>query len=115
MQNQADNEIRVKQFQRNKNVIYIAKEKLLTNEKINIIASTNSAGIASRAAELLIHFGFCAYDNIRTETIIENHHRQTRMIITLKKTNEFNILYQQSQEIKKLKSLQKASLEPLPE
>lgn len=94
-------ELRVASFDSLKKVIFLAKQLLLPSETLNIISGTNSAGTASGAAETLRRLGYITYDNIKTETIIENGTRRTRFIITLHKTKEFKSLYDAHEENKK--------------
>ncbi|MCQ2819965.1 MAG: hypothetical protein MJ252_22085 [archaeon] len=84
-----------------KKVIFLAKELLLPAETLNIISGTNSAGTASGAAETLRRLGYITYENIKTETIIENGSRRTRFIITVRKTKDFKKLFDAHEENKK--------------
>ena len=94
-------ELRVAQYDTARKIMYLAKEMLLPSEKINIISTTNSAGIGARAAETLVRLGYVTYENIRTDTIIENDRKKTRFIITIKKTPRFEQLYKENEEIRK--------------
>ena len=44
-------DLRVDQYDNARKIMYLAKEMLLSSEKINIKATTNSADIAARSAE----------------------------------------------------------------
>ncbi|MCQ2818358.1 MAG: hypothetical protein MJ252_13915 [archaeon] len=94
-------ELRVASFDSLKKVIFLAKQLLRSSETLNIISGTNSAGTASGAAETLRRLGYITYDNIKTETIIDNGSRKTRFIITVRKTSEFQKLYDAHEEKKK--------------
>jgi hypothetical protein len=96
-------ELRVAQYENAKKIMYLAKELLLSSNKINIIGTTNSADIAARAAENLVRLGYVKYENTQTETIIEHNRKITRLIITIIKTNEFDKLYKENEENKKKK------------
>ena len=96
-------ELRVAQYENAKKIMYLAKELLLSSNKINIIGTTNSADIAARAAENLVRLGYVKYENSQTETIIEHNRKITRLIITIIKTNEFDKLYKENEENKKKK------------
>ena len=96
-------ELRVAQYENAKKIMYLAKELLLSSNKIKIIGTTNSADIAARAAENLVRLGYVKYENTQTETIIEHNRKITRLIITIIKTNEFDKLYKENEENKKKK------------
>ena len=67
-----------------KRVMFLAKEMLSSEEKLNLVASTNSAPVATRAAESLVRFGYVTFENIQTVTEIQEG-RRIKLIITLKK------------------------------
>ncbi len=94
-------DLRVAHYDSAPKIMYLAKEMLLSSEKINISSTTNSAGIGARAAETLVRLGYVTYENIRTDTIIENDRKKTRFIITIKKTPQFEKLYKENEEIRK--------------
>ena len=96
-------DLRVTQFDNPPKIMYLAKEMLLSSEKINISSTTNSAGIGARAAENLVRFGYVTYENVKTETIIEKERKRIRFVITIKKTPEFLKLYKENEEKKKKK------------
>ena len=52
--------------------MYLAKEMLLNTNTINLVATTNSAGLVARSAETLVRLGYVTIENIRTETISQN-------------------------------------------
>ena len=81
-------------------VMYLAKEILNSNEQINLIASTGSAPAATRAAETLVRLGYVTIENIQTITEIHEG-RRIKLIITLKKTPNFQKLYDENQKLKK--------------
>ena len=81
--------------------MYLAKEFLNNEKKIKIVASTVSASYAARLAETLKRFGYVEFDDIQTETLIREGRRQTRMVITVHVTSEFDKLYKESLEERK--------------
>ena len=83
--------------------MYLAKEFLLSSNKINIIGTTNSADIAARTAENLVRLGYVKYENTRTETVIDSNKKITRLIITIVKTDDFDKLYKENEENKNKK------------
>ncbi len=94
-------ELRVGQAESNKRIMYLAKEFLLNNEVIDVVAGTNSAEVASRSCEALVRLNYVTYVDLRTETNVVNDQRRTRLVIRLKKTPQFNQLYQENEENKK--------------
>ena len=101
-------ELPVTEYDHGKKVMYFAKELLTHEEKINLIASTKSSPIASRAAETLFRLGYVTFENIQTVTDIKNDRRAIRLIITLKKTPNFQKLYEENQKFKKEKEQERA-------
>ena len=85
------------------NLMYLCKEFLNTNKKINIVATTNSASQASRLAETLRRLGYVSLDDIQTQTLVRDGRRQTRIVITVHNTPEFDKLYKESLEERKKK------------
>ena len=83
--------------------MYLCKEFLNTNKKINIVATTSSAGQASRLAETLRRLGYVSIDDIQTQTLVRDGRRQTRIVITVNNTPDFDKLYKESLEERKKK------------
>ena len=104
-------EIRVEEYDRPNRIMSLAKEFLLKNEKVNIIAGTNSSPSASKAAESLVRFGYVTIENIQTLTEVRNDRRNIKLIISLKKTNDFQKIYDQNKEDIKKKEEERAKNE----
>ena len=81
--------------------MYLAKEFLNTNKKIKIVANTKSASHATRLAETLKRLGYVEFEDIQTETLVRENRRQTRIVITVHNTPNFDKLYKESQEERK--------------
>ena len=96
-------ELKVEEFYNFKKVMYLAKELLVSNELLNLIATTRSSSEATKAAEALARLGYVTFENVQTLTEVKNDHRVIRLIITLKKTANFKKLYDENQEFKKQK------------
>ena len=94
-------EYRVEQYDNAKKVMYHAKEILISNDRINITAFTNSSPIATRAAESLARLGYVTFENIQTLTEVKNDRRSIKLIITLKKAPDFDKLYKENEEKRK--------------
>jgi len=87
--------------------MYLCKEFLKTNKKIKIVAQTNSASQATRLAETLKRLGYVDFDNIQTETSVANDRRQTRLVITVHNTPNFDKLYAENEEARKKREEEK--------
>ena len=98
-------EYKVEEYDNAKKVMYFVKEILKSSDKINIISGTNSSKVSTRAAETLVRFGYVTFDNIQTLTEVKNDRRVIRLIITLKKTGDFDKLYKKKEEEKKKSKL----------
>ena len=79
-------------------VIEYIKILLNKSEKIRLIANTKCSVISAKASEKLVRLGYVKYDNIQTKTDIEECRRNTKLIITLKKTNKLKNLYKENKE-----------------
>ncbi len=88
----------VEEYDNAKKVMYHVKEILKANDNINLTAYTNSSPIATRAAESLVRFGYVTFENIQTITDVKNNRRSIRLIITLKKTANFDKVYKENEE-----------------
>ena len=100
-------ELKVEEYDNAKKVMYLAKELLLNGEKMNLIGTTKSSPIATRAAETLVRLGYVTFDNIQTLTDVRNDRRSIKLIITLKKTSNFDKLYKENQEERKKREAEK--------
>ena len=78
-----------------------AKDFLKDNKKIKFIAHTHSANLATRIAETLRRDGYIEFDDVKTETKIDNNTRQVRLVITMHITENFDKLYKESEEERK--------------
>ena len=79
-------------------VIKYIKILLNKSEKIRLIAYTKYSVISAKASEKLVKLGYVKYDNIQTKTDIEEDGRNTKLIITLKKTNKLKNLFKENLE-----------------
>ena len=88
----------VEEYDNAKKVMYHVKEILKANNYINLTAYTKSSPIATRAAESLVRFGYVTFENIQTITDVKNNRRSIRLIISLKKTANFDKVYKENEE-----------------
>jgi hypothetical protein len=94
-------ELRVNSNENAKRIMYLAKEFLLATDKIDVVSGTQGSVVAARACENLVRLHYVTYDDIKTETTINNSRRRTRLVIRLKKTNEFKKLYEENEANRK--------------
>ena len=100
-------ELKVEEFYHFKKVMYLAKELLLSTELLNLVSTTNSSSEATKAAEALVRLGYVTFENIQTLTEVKNDRRSIRLIITLKKTGDFDKLYKENEEERKKKQAER--------
>ena len=101
-------EYKVDQFDNTKKVMYLVKELLISSDRINIVAGTTSSHVGTRAAETLVRLGYVTFENIQTLTEVRNDRRNIKLIITLKKTGDFDRLYKENEEVRKKKQAEKS-------
>ena len=94
-----------------KKVTYLLKELLKANNRIKIVGNTASATSATIAAETLKRLGYIEFENVQTETAIEDGRRKTRILITVRKTDNFEKLYQENEEFRKKKEEERKKAE----
>ena len=100
-------EYKVEEYDNTKKVMYLVKEILKSTDRINIISNTKSSAVGTRAAETLARFGYVTFENIQTLTEVKNDRRSIRLIITLKKTGDFDKLYKENEEERKKKQAER--------
>ena len=100
-------EYKVEEYDNAKRVMYLVKEILKSTDRINLISNTRSSAIGTRVAETLARFGYVTFENIQTLTEVKNNSRAIRLIITLKKTGDFDKLYKDNEEERKKKQAEK--------
>ena len=83
--------------------MYLTKEFLNINKKVKIVANTKSANQAAHVAEALRRLGYVEFDDVQTQTLVTDGRRQTKLVITVHITANFDKLYKESQEERKKK------------
>ncbi len=105
-------ELRVTPRENFKRIMYLAKEFLLNDEVIDVVAGTQAAPAASMAAENLRRLNYITYNDIITNTSIINGRRVTKFVIRVKKTGDFKKLYDEN--LAKRKEFQERETKPTP-
>jgi hypothetical protein len=100
-------ELRVGAGESTKRIMYLAKEFLLNNDVIDVVAGTNSAEVAAKSCEALVRLNYVTYADLRTETNVVNDQRRTRVVIRIKKSDKFDQMYQENEANKKRKEAAK--------
>ena len=103
MSQQDTKELRVGPYEQTKRVMYLIKELLLNNTTIDVVSGTAGAVTVASATEALVRLGYVTYSAIRTETNIINGGRRTKFLVELKKTNNFQKLYDENEAVRKQK------------
>ena len=91
-------ELNVSVYQTPKNLAFQIKENLIDAQLINIVAGSVSASTATKVTEKLARLGYITYVDIRSDTSIIKNKRKIRLILTLKKTLNFERLYNENNQ-----------------
>ena len=95
-------ELKVLPIDNSKKVMYNAKNLLGKFDEIELVSGTGGAPVAVRAAESLVRLGYVIYESIKTDTILsQSNRRRTKLSIRLKKTSEYQKLFEENEEIRK--------------
>ena len=85
-------DVRITKEDTRSRVIKITKERLLSNERTNLVASHLGAPLAIQAAHFLEELGYLRVTNILTETIITDH-KLTGLTVSVERSSNFKELY----------------------
>jgi hypothetical protein len=94
-------ELRVGGNDNAKRVMYLAKEFLLNRESIDLVSGTLGAVTVTKAAEALVRLKYVTYSDIKTETVIVDGKRRTRLVVSILKTSQFAKLYEENEANRK--------------
>ena len=94
-------ELRITKLETAKRAMYLIKEFLLNNDYVDINTGTLGSPAAVRASESLVRLGYCFFEKVKTDTTLLNNRRRTKLIIRLRKTQNFKALYDENEEIRK--------------
>ena len=86
--------------------MYVVKQVLKLKEQIDIRARTSAAAQVVRVAEALKRLGYITYVKYQTTTVINEGRLQRFIIVTVKKTANFDKLFneREAERAKKLES-----------
>lgn len=94
-------ELRINSSENAKRVMYLVKEFLLNNDYVDLVSGTGGAPVSVRASESLVRLGYVTYECVRTDTTLANNKRRTKLIVRIRKTPDFKLLYDENEEIRK--------------
>ena len=94
-------ELRITKSETAKRAMYLIKVFLLNNDYVDINTGPIESPAAVRASESLVRLGYCVFEKVKTDTTLLNNRRRTKLIIRLRKTENFQALYDENEEIRK--------------
>jgi hypothetical protein len=94
-------ELRITRSETAKRAMYLIKVFLLNNDYVDINTGPIESPVAVRASESLVRLGYCVFEKVKTDTTLLNNRRRTKLIIRLRKTENFQALYDENEEIRK--------------
>jgi hypothetical protein len=94
-------EIRINSNENSKRVMYLIKEFLLNNEYVDLISGTGGAPVVVRTSESLVRLGYVTYEYVKTDTTLLNNRRRTKLIVRIRRTDDFRKLYDENEEIRR--------------
>lgn len=98
---QVRKEIKLTSNETAKRAMFLIKEFLLENEYVDVTAGTSGSPTCIRAAESLVRLGYVTYDKVKTDTTLLNGRRRTKLIVRLKRTDNFKALFEENEAIRK--------------
>lgn len=94
-------ELRINSNENSKRIMYLVKEFLINNDYVDLVSGTGGAPVSVRASESLARLGYVTYDGVKTDTTLANNRRRTKLVVRLRKTKDFKLLYDENEEIRK--------------
>ena len=85
-----------------KKSMYHVKEQLKDKDELTVRSSTYGAFVATRVCENLARLEYVTITGVTTQTKVEEEKRRISLIITLKKSKDFDKLYEQHEERRKI-------------
>ena len=84
-------------------VVYEAKKLLLTQESIEVYSGTYGAQTVAQACEQLVRLGYVTVEDVRSETNIIEGSRRIKFVMKLRKTADFQKLFDENEANRKTK------------
>ena len=85
-----------------KRAMYHVKELLKDKNELTILSGVEGAFVASIVCENLVRLNYVTYANISTSTKVVEGKRRINLVVVLKKTKEFQKLYDENEAKRKL-------------
>ena len=97
-----------------RSVVYEAKKLLLEQESIEVYSGTYGAQTVAQACEQLVRLNYVTITDVRSETNIVEGNRRIKFVMGLKKTSDFQKLYDENEANRKAKQEERAKQNPTP-
>ena len=90
-------ELYIRREDNTKRSIYLAKEFLKSSDgELKVMSSHMGAGIVAKVCNALASMNYVTITNVETDTSAKEGRRKIRLIITVKKTSQFDKLYEEN-------------------
>ena len=96
-------------------VIYEAKKLLLEQESIEVYSGTYGAQSVAQACEQLVRLKYVTVTDVRSETNIVEGNRRIKFVMAIRKTADFQKLYDENEANRKAKQEERAKQNPTPQ
>ncbi len=93
-------------------VVYQAKKLLLEQESIEVYSGTYGAQVVAQACEQLVRLNYVTITDVRSETNILEGNRRIKFVMRLKKTSNFQKLYDENEANQKAKQEERVKQNP---
>ena len=94
-----------------RSVVYEAKKLMLEQETIEVYSGTYGAQTVAQACEQLVRLNYVTVTDTRSETNIVEGNRRIKFVMALKKTADFQKLYDENEANRKAKQEERAAKE----
>ena len=91
-----------------RSVVYEAKKLLLEQESIEVYSGTYGAQTVAQAVEQLVRLNYVTVTDVRSETNILEGNRRIKFVMRIKKTANFQKLYDENEANRKAKQEERA-------
>ena len=94
-----------------RSVVYEAKKLMLEQDTIEVYSGTYGAQTVAQACEQLVRLNYVTVTDTRSETNIVEGNRRIKFVMGLKKTADFQKLYDENEANRKAKQEERAKQE----